>query len=353
MPTTLITISRIVGVPFLAGINLYMTVLILGLVARFTNGILGAEFDIFANWWIIGIAAVLTVIEFIADKIPAIDNIWDTVHSFIRTPGGMVIAGIIASGSDPVWVVAAVLVGGVVSFTAHGTKSSFRAATTQAAAGHGNMAVSVAEDIFTFGGALLAVFAPTVLAGIVIAFMIALVFFGPKIVRSLRINTTSYFYALRNMYYIVRRWLDDEFEPKRKPVKLPAAADNLIEVYNPQHIARVVIGKPFRRRMGWLLVWDDHIALVKQNAFTKQRKIYYFDELVAATLKKGWVNDRLKLVTEDAKNIHIATFKGKAPNTEEIYRAINDQLRYTRTIEPVKGKRGNVVYSPDYEGKYI
>lgn len=353
MPTTLITISRIVGVPFLAGINLYMTVLILGLTARFTTGILGSEFDVFANWWIIGIAAALTVVEFLADKIPAIDNIWDTVHSVIRTPGGMVLAGIIASGSDPVWVVAAVLVGGVVSFTAHGTKSSFRAATTQAAAGHGNAVVSVAEDIFTFGGALLAVFAPTVLAGIVIAFMVALVFFGPKIVRSLRINTTSYFYALRNLYYVVRRWLDDEFEPKRKPVKLPAAVDNLIELYEPQHVARVIVGKPFRRRMGWLLVWDDHIAVVKQNTFGKSRKVYYFDELVAATLKKGWVSDRLKLVTEEAKNIYINLFKGKAPYGDEVYRAINEQLRYTRTIEPAKGKRGKVVYSPDYESRYI
>jgi hypothetical protein len=330
-----------------------MTVLILGLVARFTDGILGAEFDIFANWWIIGIAAVLTVIEFLADKIPAIDNIWDTVHSFIRTPGGMVLAGIIASGSDPVWVVAAVLVGGVVSFTAHGTKSSFRAATTQAAAGHGNMAVSVAEDLFTFGGALLAVFAPTVLAGIVIAFMVALVFFGPKIVRSLRINTTTYFYALRNLYYVVRRWIDDDFEPKRKPVKLPAAIDNLTELYSPQHVARVVIGKPFRRRMGWLLVWDDHLAIVKQNVFSKPRRVYYFDELAAASLKKGWLQDRVKLVTEDAMNIHISLFKGKAPNADEIYRVINEQLRYTRTIEPAKAKRGETVYSPDYEGRYI
>lgn len=353
MPTTLITIARIVGVPFLAGINLYMTVLILGLVARFTDGVLGSEFDIFANWWIIGIAAVLTVIEFLADKIPAIDSIWDTIHSVIRTPGGMVLAGIIASGSDPVWIVAAALVGGVVSFTAHGTKSTFRAATTQAAAGSGNAVVSLVEDVLTIAGAILAVYAPVVLAVPVLVFMLAVIFFGPKLLRSLRINAITYFYALRNLYYKVRTWLDSGFEPNPKPVKLPAIADGLMEYSEPEFAARVILGKPFRRRMGWLLVFDDRVAIIKQNSFRKSKKVYYFDELVAADLKKGWSLDRIKLVAEDTRSIYVNLFKGYSPDAGTVFQTINSSLRYTRSIEPVRSKRHSMGYSPDYESKYI
>ena len=87
------TLGRTLGFSFAAGINLYATVAILGLASRFrwVEG-LPAQFQIFDNDWIIGAALVLYVVEFVADKIPWLDSLWDAVHTAIRPIGGAIIA---------------------------------------------------------------------------------------------------------------------------------------------------------------------------------------------------------------------------------------------------------------------
>ena len=89
---TLTTLGRTLGFSFAAGINLYATVAILGLASRYAWVDLPPEYQAFNNPWIIGIALVLYALEFVADKIPWLDSLWDAVHTVIRPLGGAFIA---------------------------------------------------------------------------------------------------------------------------------------------------------------------------------------------------------------------------------------------------------------------
>ena len=80
----LVTAGRTLGFSLAAGVNLYATVAILGLATRFGVVELPPQFQAFDNPWIIGVALVLYVVEFVADKVPWIDTVWDTVHTLVR-----------------------------------------------------------------------------------------------------------------------------------------------------------------------------------------------------------------------------------------------------------------------------
>ena len=86
------TVSTAAGSAWLSGINLYATVVTLGLLQRYQLVKLPGELGILGNWWVIGLAAGLYLVEFIADKIPAVDSVWDALHTFIRVPAGAILA---------------------------------------------------------------------------------------------------------------------------------------------------------------------------------------------------------------------------------------------------------------------
>src|SRR5215469_12608438 len=85
-------IGRVLGFSFAAGINLYATVAMLGLATRFGWVDLPPQYRVFDNNWIIGAAIVLYLVEFVADKIPWLDSLWDAVHTVVRPAGGALIA---------------------------------------------------------------------------------------------------------------------------------------------------------------------------------------------------------------------------------------------------------------------
>jgi len=80
------------GSAWLSGINLYATVMTLGLLQRFGLARLPGDLAFLSEGWVIGLAGVLYVIEFVADKVPAVDTVWDAVHTFIRVPAGAILA---------------------------------------------------------------------------------------------------------------------------------------------------------------------------------------------------------------------------------------------------------------------
>jgi hypothetical protein len=77
------------GSAWLSGLNLYAAVVTLGLLEHFGLAHLPGELGLLGRWWIIGLAAALYLIEFVADKVPAVDSLWDTIHTFIRVPAGL------------------------------------------------------------------------------------------------------------------------------------------------------------------------------------------------------------------------------------------------------------------------
>ena len=121
------TLAIAMGAGWVSGINLYAAVATLGLLGRFANLKLPGELDILTSWWIIGLAGALYLIEFVADKVPYVDNVWDAIHTFIRVPAGAVLAATAFGDFDRGVQVAAFLLGGGLALSAHGTKASARA----------------------------------------------------------------------------------------------------------------------------------------------------------------------------------------------------------------------------------
>jgi hypothetical protein len=190
----LTTLGMAMGSAWLSGINLYATVLTLGLMQRFAGVTLPGSMNAVGSWWVIGVAGALYLVEFFADKIPAVDSAWDAIHTFIRVPAGAILAASAFASFDPMITTIAMLVGGGVALGSHGTKAATRLAANASPEPVSNIGLSLAEDVITFGSAVLMVFHPVVILVIVIIFLLIAIWIVPKIFRAIR----RLFVRLRN-----------------------------------------------------------------------------------------------------------------------------------------------------------
>ena len=182
----LATLGLGMGSAWLSGVNLYATVLTLGLLQRFGMVQLPGDLEFISRTWVIGAAAALYAIEFLADKIPVVDSIWDAIHTFIRVPAGAVMAASAFANFDPAVRAAALLAGGTLALGSHGTKASVRVAANTSPEPFSNIVLSVIEDILTVGLAILAAFHPVVILGVIAVFLVLMIWLAPKIYRSIR-----------------------------------------------------------------------------------------------------------------------------------------------------------------------
>jgi hypothetical protein len=181
-----ITLGRTLGFAFAAGVNLYATVAILGLAAKYGWVALPAQYDIFNNDIVIGTAIALYLIEFLADKIPYVDSLWDMIHTVIRPVGGALIAVTTVGDASPTVEGLAALMGGLVAAGSHLTKTSTRAMANASPEPFSNWILSFTEDVFVVGLGLLALNYP-VAALVVALVLIGLVAaFATVIVRTVR-----------------------------------------------------------------------------------------------------------------------------------------------------------------------
>ena len=182
----LTTLSLALGSAWTSGINLYATVTVLGVFQKFGWAKLPGGLEVLDNWWIIGIAAGLYAVEFVADKVPYVDSVWDVIHTFIRIPAGALIAYSATTQTDPSFNVIATLLGGSLALTSHGTKSALRAAANLSPEPFSNWILSFVEDIIAWGGAILAIVAPILLMILIGIFLLIFAWFAPKIFRAIR-----------------------------------------------------------------------------------------------------------------------------------------------------------------------
>ena len=175
------------GAAWTSGINLYATVAVLGLLQRFGFvSRLPGGLEVLDNWWIIGVALFLYAVEFFADKIPYVDTVWDAVHTFIRVPAGAIIALAATTDLDPSIQVVALLIGGGLALSTHGTKATVRAGANLSPEPVTNWTLSVVEDVFAVGAVVLAVLHPVAVLVLILIFLIILAWVLPKVVRRLR-----------------------------------------------------------------------------------------------------------------------------------------------------------------------
>jgi hypothetical protein len=169
-----------------SGINLYATVATLGILEHFGFAHLPGDLGFLAKWWVIGLAGGLYVIEFVADKVPFMQHVWDVVHTFIRVPAGAVLAAAAFAHFDPAIRLAALLLGGGIALGTHGAKAATRVGASLSAAPFLNVVLSLGEDLVAIGSSVLLAFHPIVLIAVVAVFLGAVVWLFPKIVRLLR-----------------------------------------------------------------------------------------------------------------------------------------------------------------------
>ena len=180
------TLGLALGASWASGIRLYASVLTLGLLGRFAGLDLPGELAAVETPWVMALAAVLVVVEFVADKVPLVDSGWDAVQTFARVPAGAAIAALAFGDYNAGWQMAAVLLGGGAALSAHGTKAATRIAVNASPEPVSNVIVSTAEDGLAVGAVLAAVFLPVLaLAGVALAVALS-VWMAPRIVRALR-----------------------------------------------------------------------------------------------------------------------------------------------------------------------
>jgi hypothetical protein len=150
------------GLSASAGLNAYIPLLIVALLARFTNLInLSPPWDTLESWWIIGLLVVLSLIEFFADKFPAVNHVNDLIQTFIRPTAGAIVFAASARVVTDVHPVFALALGLLVAGSVHAVKSiAVRPMVTATTAGTGNIAVSVLEDIVSTIVSILSIVLP-------------------------------------------------------------------------------------------------------------------------------------------------------------------------------------------------
>jgi hypothetical protein len=180
------TLALAMGASWVSGINLYAAVATLGLLGRFAHLHLPGDLGVVTNWWVIGVALFLYVIEFIADKVPYIDSVWDVVHTFIRVPAGAAMAAATFGDFDKGVQLIALLLGGGIALSSHGTKATSRAAINTSPEPFTNIGASLLEDGVVIGSTFLAVYYPVIIIIVVVIAVILALIILPRIIRFLR-----------------------------------------------------------------------------------------------------------------------------------------------------------------------
>jgi hypothetical protein len=179
-------LSVVIATSFAAGLNVYATVLTVGLLARTGLFALPPALHDLQSWWVIGAAAALFLVEFIGDKIPAFDLVWNALHTFIRVPVAALLAYLAADQLPPHTRLLCTLAGGLIALAAHSGKTALRAFITPSPEPVSNVAISLGEDSFAVALTWLATRHPYAAASIALACVVLVVVLMRFVVRALR-----------------------------------------------------------------------------------------------------------------------------------------------------------------------
>ncbi len=178
--------ALLAAIGFAAGLNLYATVAVLGVLAHFGHVPLPPGLQLLQSWPIIAASAALFILEFFADKIPAFDLLWNAVHTFIRVPVAALLAYRATSHLSPEHQLLATLLGGTVALIAHGGKTAARAAVTPSPEPFSNITLSLGEDILAIGLTWLATRHPYVAGTLALALVAVIVLLARAVIRAMR-----------------------------------------------------------------------------------------------------------------------------------------------------------------------
>lgn len=175
------TISMTMGAAWGSGINLYATILVLGGLGITENIVLPQGLEVLMNPLVLGAAGLMYAVEFFVDKIPGVDTGWDTIHTFIRIPAGVMLAAGAVGEVNPAVAIAAGILGGGIAASTHATKAGTRLLINTSPEPVTNWTASVAEDVAVIAGVWTALTHPLVFLVGLVLFILILIWLLPKL----------------------------------------------------------------------------------------------------------------------------------------------------------------------------
>lgn len=174
------------GMAWASGLRLYMTLFMAGTLGRLGWLELPSSLQVLESPWVLGVAGLLLIVEFLADKIPGVDSAWDAVQTFIRIPAGAVLSAAALGNIDPAWTVVAGLLGGTLAASAHFTKAGSRALINTSPEPFSNWAASFSEEAVVAAGLWAAFFHPWLWFALLLLFLLLALWLMPKLWRGMR-----------------------------------------------------------------------------------------------------------------------------------------------------------------------
>ncbi len=169
------------GVGWASGINLYATLLTLGVLSHTGHMVLPSELQILADPMVMAAAGLMYMVEFTADKIPGVDTGWDSIHTLIRIPAGAVLAAGAVGETSAAITLAAAIIGGGLAATTHLTKAGSRIVVNSSPEPFSNWFLSIGEDVAVIFGLWTAIQHPWLFLALLVIFLCMLVWLLPKI----------------------------------------------------------------------------------------------------------------------------------------------------------------------------
>ena len=183
---TISQISTALGVSWASGINLYATLLVMGVMHNTGAVVLPDGIDYVGHPLVLFAAGIMFCVEFFADKVPGLDTAWDGLHTFIRIPAAVAMAYGAADGMGPVIEMSSALLGGGLATASHATKSSARVLINTSPEPFTNWAASITEDVVVIGGVWAALTHPWIFLCLLGLFILLMIWLLPKLWRGIK-----------------------------------------------------------------------------------------------------------------------------------------------------------------------
>ncbi len=181
------TIAMAAGLSWASGLRLYAVLFIVGVLGKMGFIALPEHLQILSHNGVLVASGLMLAVEFFADKIPAIDSLWDSIHTFIRVPAGALLAAGTVAHISPEWAFIAALLGGALTGGTHLTKAGSRALINTSPEPFSNWTASFGEDAMVAGGLWAALFAPVLFLVGLALFLLFMFWILPKIWRGVRL----------------------------------------------------------------------------------------------------------------------------------------------------------------------
>ena len=329
------------GLGLVAGLNLYATVLTVGLGIRLGLISLNPELSglaVLSSPYVLIAAGILFVIEFLADKIQWVDSVWDTVHTFIRPIGAALVgASAIGTVNAEAAVIAALCAG--VSLTAHSAKAGTRLLANHSPEPFSNIGLSLVEDVLAVFGSWLALRYPAVMLTLVAAFLIAFLWFAPKAFRLLRVELLATLALLKRFYFLAKQFVYRLAGGPELAVAGSGGSVSVDIISSPDEAVtdlRCIAGKGvkgLRHSVGNLQISNDSLIFVTNRLFRSREHQIDRETIEDIHFRKGMLLDRF-MITTNGKQQHFYFFKDISNRTQRAYELL--QIHRKKRSESLK-----------------